>query len=355
MSKRKFRINRNVLWPFITLIIAVLTIKAVFAANKDLSLWALLKTLNDAKPGWLIATLICMLGFIGFEGLALKHILKSADIKLRPMQGLLYAASDQFFSAITPSATGGQPASALFMSANSIPTATITVALLINLIMYTASTVVVGLFSILARPNFLMSLTPASKILIFLGMVVMTTLTILFIALLRRGAKLHSLGIRLINFLCKIHLMHRKEHWLSRLDHVVYEYALCSDALSGNAKVLVIAFLFNLGQKVSQISVTPMLNFAFKKPILTQGFDLWVLQAFSQVGSYCVPIPGGMGATDYIMLDGFSLLFDEDYTYILETISRSISFYICTIVTGLIVLIGYIILRLRARKAKRRV
>ena len=351
MSKRKF--NRKALWPFITLIIAALTIKAVFAANKDLSIWALLKTLNDAKPGWLIVTLICMLGFIAFEGLALKHILKSADIKVKPMQGLVYAASDQFFSAITPSATGGQPASALFMSANGIPTATITVALLINLIMYTTSTVVIGLFSIIARPNLLMALTPLSKILILLGMTVMTVLTILFIALLRRGAKLHSLGVTLINFLCKIHILHRKEHWLNRLDHVVYDYTLCSDALSGNAKVLIIAFLLNLGQKISQISVTPMLNYAFKKPCISQGFDLWILQAFSQVGSYCVPIPGGMGATDYIMLDGFALLFDEDYTFILETISRSISFYICTLATGLIVLIGYIVIRIRALKKQK--
>ncbi|MCR5374964.1 MAG: flippase-like domain-containing protein [Lachnospiraceae bacterium] len=351
MSKRKF--NKNTLWPFITLIIAALTIKAVFAANKDLSILALLKTLNNAKPGWLIATLLCMLGFIAFEGLALKHILKSADIKVKPMQGLVYAASDQFFSAITPSATGGQPASALFMSANGIPTATITVALLVNLIMYTTSTVVIGLFSIITRPHLLMALSPISKILISLGMMVMTILTVLFIALLRRGAKLHSLGITVINFLCRIHLMHRKEHWLSRLDHVVYDYTLCSDALSGNVKVLVIAFLLNLGQKVSQISVTPMLNFAFKKPCLSQGFDLWILQAFSQVGSYCVPIPGGMGATDYIMLDGFRLLFDEDYTFILETISRSISFYICTLATGLIVLIGYIVVRIRAHQTKK--
>ncbi|MBQ1871209.1 MAG: flippase-like domain-containing protein [Lachnospiraceae bacterium] len=352
MAKRKFRFNRKALWPFITLIIAALTIRAVFAANKDLSIWALFKTLNDAKPGWLIGTVICMLGFIAFEGFALKHILKSANIKVRPMQGLLYAASDQFFSAITPSATGGQPASALFMGANGIPTATITVALLINLIMYTTSTVVIGLFCIIARPNLLMSLTVPSKILILLGMTVMTVLTILFIALLRRGAKLHSLGIKLINFLCRIHLMHRKEHWLSRLDHVVYDYTLCSDALSGNAKVLALAFLLNLGQKISQISVTPLLNFAFKKPDFVQGFNLWILQAFSQVGSYCVPIPGGMGATDYIMLDGFALLFDEDYTFILETISRSISFYICTIVTGLIVLTGYIVLKIRAGKKR---
>jgi len=351
MSKRKF--NKKALWPFVTLIIAALTIKAVFAANKDLSIGALLKTLSDAKPGWLIVTLLCMLGFIAFEGLALKHILKSADIKVKPMQGLVYAASDQFFSAITPSATGGQPASALFMSVNGIPTATITVALLINLIMYTTSTVVIGLFSIITRPNLLIALTPFSKILIVLGMTVMTVLTVLFIALLRRGAKLHSLGVSLINFLCRIHLMHRKEHWLSRLDHVVYDYTLCSDALSGNAKVMIIAFLLNLGQKISQISVTPMLNFAFKKPCLSQGFDLWILQAFSQVGSYCVPIPGGMGATDYIMLDGFNLLFDEDYTFILETISRSISFYICTLATGLIVLTGYIVIRIRAHRKQK--
>ena len=55
------------------------------------------------------------------------------------VRGVLYSAADIYFSAITPSATGGQPASALLMVGDGIPTAVTTVVLLLNLAMYNLS------------------------------------------------------------------------------------------------------------------------------------------------------------------------------------------------------------------------
>ena len=57
-----------------------------------------------------------------------------------------------------------------------------------------------------------------------------------------------------------------------------------------------------------------------------------------------------MGVTDYLMLDGYQQLFGKDAAFLLEMLSRSLSFYMCVLTGGLTVLIAY--LRLRRRSAR---
>ena len=80
-----------------------------------------------------------MCGFFVFEALALKVLCKTFGYKISFRKSLVYSSSDIYFSAITPSATGGQPASAYFMMKDKIPGAATTIILLVNLTLYTTS------------------------------------------------------------------------------------------------------------------------------------------------------------------------------------------------------------------------
>ena len=73
--------------------------------------------------------------------LYLKHwqLSKAFGYKRKFRKALVYSTSDIYFSAITPSATGGQPASAYFMMNDKIPGAVTTIVLLVNLTLYTTS------------------------------------------------------------------------------------------------------------------------------------------------------------------------------------------------------------------------
>ena len=67
--------------------------------------------------------------------------------------GFVYSAADVYFSAITPSASGGQPASAYFMLKDGIAGTAVMAALLLNLIMYTLAILTIGLVDILIFPE----------------------------------------------------------------------------------------------------------------------------------------------------------------------------------------------------------
>lgn len=337
--------KRKVVWMFITLLIAICTIYAVLSQSRDLSISAVISVLSQASLPWLILTFLCMTGFILFEALSLLAILKGFGYRRSFHQGLVYSAGDIYFSAITPSASGGQPASIFFMRQDKVPAAVITVTLLVNLIMYTLAVVSIGIVCLLFRPGVFMRFSIYSKALILFGMVTLSLLTVLFIGLLKKGSVLFDIGKAFFMFFHRIHLMKNPDRYIERLKRMVEQYGMCQKAIIGKKKVLWKVYIYNLLQRISQISVAMTLHIALKGLQIGAAADLWAVQAFCQIGSNCVPIPGGMGAADYLMLDGFGFLFKGSYIYQLQILSRGISFYVCTLISGVIVFAGYLIRR----------
>jgi len=346
--------KRALLWALLALVIAALTIWAVFARSGDLSPAEVFASLRDASPFWLGATLLCMVGFIVLEGLALLCILRHLGCRGGFFRGLHFSAADQFFSAITPSATGGQPATALIMSRRQIPGGVITTTLILNLVMYTAATLTVGIVGLAVRPEAFLCLTGLGRALVALGLAGLTVMTLLFLGLLKKGKLLYHLGVRLFWLLHRLRLMRDPEKWSRRLEHTTEEFGDCARAMGGKPGALAAVYLLDLGQRIAQITVTLTLHCAMGGSPGKTGIDLWVAQALAQIGSYCVPIPGGMGAADFLMLDGFRRLLAEEYAYELQILSRCFSFYVCTLLSGLIVLAGVLAARFAAGKEKAR-
>jgi hypothetical protein len=69
--------------------------------------------------------------------------------------------------------------------------------------------------------------------------------------------------------------------------------------------------------------------------------DIWAVQCYTSLGANCIPIPGAMGVSDYLMLDGFQNFTADPVS--LELFSRSISFYSCVLLCGLLVIVAHLI------------
>ena len=82
---------------------------------------------------------------------------------------------------------------------------------------------------------------------------------------------------------------------------------------------------------------------------MINAYAIWVTQSMVAIGSNCVPIPGGMGVTDFLMVDGFKEIMEETEAFRLELLSRSLSFYVCILVSAIAVLVGYILVKRRER------
>lgn len=344
--------RKKILWMVISLILAGLSIFAVVSQSKSFSIKTFYNDINNAHTGWIILAVVCMIGFIVFEALALKCIIKGITGKSNFLQSFLYSSSDIYFSAITPSATGGQPASAFFMMKDGIPGPIVTVSLIINLIMYTLALVTIGIVTVIIRPTIIGNFSFVSRIIILAGLLVLIGLAILFFLLLMKERIVYSMADKAIRLAGKLHLIRHVDRKLDKLHKTMSDYHETVRIAHGKIDMLIKAFVFNLLQRLSIMSVS-VIVFIATGGAFSQAIDVWSIQSFTTIGSNCVPIPGAMGVADYLMIDGFSSLPEIASPANLELFSRSLSFYSLIIFSAIITLAGYLDQRRRLKNKKK--
>jgi len=343
--------HSKLIWSLITLGLAVLTISVILLQSKELTFGDLILAVRDAHKGWLALALASMLGIIVFEGEGLRCLLKNSGYPCSHRKGIKYAAADIYFSAITPSASGGQPMSAFFMVTDGAPGGIVAGLLLINLIMYMIAIVVIGLFCFLLHPAMFMNFAIIGRILIVFGYLVMIGFVVFFLFLMANAPRIFSWGCAIIRWLYKKRFIKQPDYWKKRLETVINDYQSCVTIARGKPLMLLTVFIFNLLHRLSQLSVS-MLMYMATGGELSKAGNVWLTQIYVIMGSNFIPIPGSMGITDYLMIDGFQSLMETHQAVQLELLSRSVSFYCCTLLSALITLAGFIIYKSRRDKRK---
>ena len=336
--------SRNKIICFLAaLLLAVLTITAVLKGGgvSPGELMADIRTLS--VPGVLLS-IFSMFGFIFFEGTALTVIVRSLGYPATHRRGFLYSAADIYFSAITPSASGGQPASAFFMIRDGIPATAVMATLLLNLIMYTMAIITIGLAAILLFPKIFLRFSPVGRAFILIGILTLTGLAVLFYLLMRRQQMLKKLALGTASLLERLHCRHAARKIRQKLDHALEEYDQCVNLLFDKKHMLLQAYLLNLLQRLSQLGVTIFLFLAMGGHLSVLP-ELFATQIYVVLGSNSMPVPGAMGVADYLMLNGYQALMDKAASYQLEILGRGISFYACMILSMITTGIGYLLLK----------
>ena len=339
--------KKKILWAVITFCLSVLTIYALFY-NSGLSLSELWQDIEEASPIWLVPAALCMFGFIFFEGRSLVLILRTLGYPAKKRRGFLYAAADIYFSSITPSATGGQPASAYFMHKDGISGVAVTVSLILNLTMYTLAIFTLSILSLICFPGVFMSFELPGKILILIGIAMMILMSIFFIILLKKQSILIKTANIIISILRKLHMKTAADKLHSRLDTVIENYNECVVTLAGKKKLLIKTYFLNILQRASQILVTVFCYFAIHGNI-GDGLRVFAIQTYVVMGSNFIPVPGAVGISEFLMYIGYTMLLSDEAAYSLAILSRGISFYTCSIISIITVIFGYIIIRYHRR------
>ena len=348
-KKKKKDRYKKIFWAVFSPLLAVLTVWAVLQQNRSVSVKDIIDAFSRTNKVWFTLATVCSTLFIVFEGIALNSVLKGAGYRPTFFDGLIYSTSDIYFSAVTPSATGGQPATAYFMLRDGISGGVVTATLIVNLMMYSLSTVVLGVIAIILHPHSFFGFSPFSKLLIILGGVVLGTLTVCFFFMLKNGNKVFSWLERFFSFLKRKKIINFSERMFKKLNKTKKDYAECSKLLAKNHWILIKSFIWTFLQRFSQI-LTPSLLYLSLGGDIGSSTIIFSKQCLITIGYNLIPIPGAMGVADYLMIDGFSEVMERNAAFSLEMLSRGLTFYICVSASGIIALIGYIIKRKHKKK-----
>jgi uncharacterized protein (TIRG00374 family) len=293
-----------------------------------------------------------MFAYVLFEGLAIRTLCRSLGYRTKVRQSWEYSSADIYFSALTPSATGGQPASAFFMMKDGIPGSFTTAILLINLIMYTLSIFTLGLAFLLITPGLFGYFSAASRIFIFIGFGVLLLISSIFFFLLKKASVIRWIGTKVIGFLAKIKLVRRKEGKLARMNSAIDSYEHAVSALGKHRGPLFKCFLYNVLQRSCLIFVT-LFAYMAAGGDASNLLEFFGAECLVIIGYNFIPIPGGMGIADALLLDVFArFLGNSQFAANLELLSRSVSFYLCVLLCGIIFLVRCIRGAKKARVAR---
>ncbi len=326
---------------FLVVLIGV-TFTVIFV-SQDINIHDIGQFLYNCNPWYIVGAFGGMLGYVIFEAISLHIIARKLGHKSKFTSSIAYSTSDLYYSAITPSASGGQPASAFYMMRDGMSGGTAGFTVLFNIISYTAATILVGLFGVVACPSMFGQIGHwLAKTLVIVGFVIQLALLALLLLCLFRARVILRIGNWGITLLSKMHIVKKTDKWRGKLDGVVTKYRACRTVIKKHPMLFVNALLLNTAQRVSQTLIPCFVIMAsplFGK-VDVSFLELFCMQAYVMIGYNSIPLPGGTGVYEYLYPNVFGIGF-TDMTFVLSAmmVSRGISFYISMIVTGLYTLV----------------
>ena len=176
-SKKKYLLS-----VIFFVILLALTFYLLFK-NNDIQ--DVITSLKNISYEYIVLGLILVLAYLFTESIYIKIILKSLKQKIRLWQGFVYSCIEFYFSAITPSSTGGQPAQAYYMHKDGIPFTKSSVTLLLNTITFKLVLLIMGSFAVIFYPSLIFNNSTLFTVIFIFGVVVNVAMIIACLMLIR--------------------------------------------------------------------------------------------------------------------------------------------------------------------------
>ena len=358
MRKRAVAFRKNIINICILAALIGVTFFVIFNNKDGFSFGSVLDFVRDIHLPFLIGALLCMVMNIGFKGLSIGVLSRALGYRRSPPRNYAYASADIYFSAITPSATGGQPASAYYMVKDDIPISHTTAILSVNLFMYTASLIVLALITFLVRPSLFFNIESwVVKACIIIGLLVQLLLLSVYMMIMISEKAVIKLATWLVNILAFLHIVKHKREYLGRINASVTRFKNSVILLRNRKKALAASFLLNFAERITYISIGVLVFYGamYNIPELAGNkvdvLDVYALEAYCWFGAYCVPLPGAVGASEAIFNSVFSMIISSNVLLGATMVTtRGINFYLMMIFAGVVTLIHHSRVKVSERK-----
>ena len=317
-------------------VVFALTIYGVFH-GEDLS--SMMDAIHRADKRWLLPGIALVAFFIWGESIIIWYMMRSSGIHLKKRTCFLFSSVGFFFSCITPSATGGQPAQIYYMKKEKIPIPVSTLVLMIVTITYKMVLVVIGLGLMIFGRGFIRTHMYDIRHIFYLGtglnvFCVASMLLLVFHPVLARS--IHVKGMELLE---KMHLMRYKSTRIEKLNASMDQYHATAVYLKDHMMVLVNVFAITLFQRFALFTATWFVYKAFGLSG-TNAFVIILLQSVISVSVDMLPLPGGMGISEKL----FSMIFEPVFGSALlipgMILSRGLGYYTELLISAIFTIVA---------------
>ena len=280
------------------MLILVGTIYGVFHGQ---DLGALKTALADCRTDWLILAAVCVVLSIVSEAAGQWIQQSSFGMSMGYRTCFLSACIGFFFSAITPSATGGQPMQVYYLRKKGIPVSVSSVALLVISTCYKLTLILAGVALMIFAPEFLRGNLGGYLFLFRLGFVLTAGWTVFLVFLIFRQSIARAILVWIMTVLEELHVLKDRENLQTSFEVAMETYGDTAEHLRRHPAVLLNVFLCMIARRAALYSVTWCVYRALG--LTGSGWlTLILLQAIISLTADMLPLPGGMGISEALFV-----------------------------------------------------
>ena len=317
----------------------ILMIIAISYVLKDESITNVINTIHTVKPIYIIVGIILMLGYISCEGINIWIILKALNKKATLKDCLGFAFVGFYFSSITPSSSGGQPAQVYFMKRKGISIMSSSLCLMIILFAHQIVIVAYAALALFMRPDFTIAHKAGFHILIAFG-IISNAAIIIGILLLIFYPKIVSKIINAFGKLFyRIDIIKNKDKMKNKIEASMEEYSTGAKYMKENPRVIVSVTLVTVIQVTLMFLVPYIIYIAFGLEKFGP-LELVLTQAVLNIAVSSLPLPGSVGASESIFVDIFKTFFGK-FVIPGMLLTRIANFYAVLVISGIVSLKVY--------------
>lgn len=320
--------------------ILILMIASIMYVLKDESINSVMAAIHSVKAGYILIAIALMLGYIICEGINIWITMRALNKKTSVKDCIEYGFVGFYFSSITPSSSGGQPAQVYFMNRKGISITSSSLGLMILLFAHQLVVMLYGLIALFIKPEFMVSHKAGFHLLLAYGLIsnAIILFGILFLIFLPKVVFkiLNTMG----KVLYKIRIIKNKDKLREKISQSLEEYERGAIYMKKNPKILLYVILVTILQ-ITMLFAIPYviyLGFGLRKFSM---MDLILTQAILNIAVSSLPLPGAVGASESVFVDMFRNFFGSLVVPGM-LLTRIANFYIVLIISGIVSLISYI-------------
>ncbi len=332
-TKNPAGLKKQVLSIGLILLLAALTLFLLSRQTNGLDGKHLLRFFKTIHPGYLVLCLVSMLCMVLAEGYSLKRIAAKLGCPVSLVKSSMWAASDYYFSGLTPCATGGQPVAVYFMYKDGLSLSHASAAMVVNTMMYTLSLLAWGLVCLVTCGKALNHVPLTAKGFLLYGSITHILLIIVCLLCMFRQNWMRRVGNWGIDLLAKIHLIKHPQQRKDSLTASLADYAEAVAIIRRNPFLLVEVLGANMAQRFATALPVCLLYLGIGGSI-SSVWTVYSLNVLCLLSSAAVPIPGTVGISELMFLQYLEGYFGGLAIPAMLT-NRMIVFYFCLLLCGL--------------------
>lgn len=325
----KKRTKKNLINAGVVLAIFVLTIYYVFHGE---DLGQLLQSIESCDWRWIVPSVLLVIFFIWGESAIIWYMLREFGICRKKMDCFLVSTVGFFFSAITPSASGGQPMQMYFMKKMDIPLSVSSIILMVVTITYKLVLVLVQIWIFVFHQNLVHEYLGSVIYLVYLGMFLNIVGIAGLMAFVFWPHLVRVLTGWTVRLLQKLHIVKAASLLPQKAEEALIKYHEFSTYLKKNLHLLLKIQLLTFLQRFALFFVTCLVYRALQ--LKGTGWNtILMLQSTISLTVDMLPMPGGMGISEYLFRQIFEPVFGASLLTGL-VLSRGISYYVQLLVSA---------------------